>query len=126
MEAGPANAPVLVLLHGNGASSTYWRHQFAGLCDSFKLVAWNAPGVMLSDGFAKEWPDATDFADALSDFLAAIGLGDVSIVGHSLGSRIPQCFILHHPGRVNRLAMTGTGIGSAGRPQKDKEEALAA
>ena len=126
MEAGPADAPVLVLLHGNGTNSTYWRYQFAALCDSFRLVAWNAPGVMLSDGLAKEWPDAKDFADALADFLAAIDLGSVNIVGHSLGSRIAQCFIVHQPGRVSRLAMTGTGVGPKGIPDEQKRSALGA
>ena len=81
---------------------------------------------MLSDGFAKEWPDATDFSDALADFLAAMDLDGVSILGHSLGSRIVQSFILRHPGPVNRLAMSGTGIGPKGISHKEKEEALSA
>src|SRR5262252_10962965 len=51
MEAGRADAPALVLLHGVGANSTHWRFQFAGLSDAFRVVAWNAPGYILSDGF---------------------------------------------------------------------------
>src|SRR3954454_17670167 len=51
MEAGRADAPALVLLHGVGANSLHWRFQFAGLSDAFRVIAWNAPGYILSDGF---------------------------------------------------------------------------
>src|ERR1051326_7014743 len=49
MEAGAAEAPPLVLLHGIGSNSTGWRHQYAALSDRVRLVGWNAPGYMLSD-----------------------------------------------------------------------------
>ncbi len=54
MEAGPAEAPPLVLLHGVGANSMHWRFQLAGLSDRFRVVAWNAPGYVLSDAFKTE------------------------------------------------------------------------
>src|SRR5436309_219800 len=55
MEAGRADAPAIVLLHGVGANSMHWRFQFAGLSDAFRIVAWNAPGYILSDAFKTEW-----------------------------------------------------------------------
>src|SRR5258708_35836754 len=51
MEAGSADAPPLVLLHGVGASSIHWRYQLAGLSDAFHVVALNAPGYILSVAF---------------------------------------------------------------------------
>jgi hypothetical protein len=45
MEAGRADAPSLVLLHGVGANSMHWRFQLAGLSDRFRVIAWNAPGT---------------------------------------------------------------------------------
>src|SRR3954469_22326339 len=56
MEAGRADAPPLVLLHGVGANAMHWRYQLAGLSDAFHVVAWNAPGYILSDAFKAEWP----------------------------------------------------------------------
>ena len=41
-EAGPADAPVILLLHGDGSSSAGYRAQPADLLDSF-MVALNAP-----------------------------------------------------------------------------------
>src|SRR4029077_6311087 len=40
MEAGRADAPALVLLHGVGANSMRWRHPFAGLFHGVPVVAW--------------------------------------------------------------------------------------
>ena len=125
MEAGRVDAPPLVLLHGVGANSMHWRFQLAGLSDRFRVIAWNAPGYMLSDAFAKDTPDCKDFADALADFLAALKLDRVSIVANSFGSRVAQCFAIHHPGRIVRLAMTGVGTGPRGLSDEAKRKVIA-
>jgi pimeloyl-ACP methyl ester carboxylesterase len=125
MEAGRADAPLLVLLHGVGANSMHWRFQLAGLSDRFRVIAWNAPGYMLSDAFAKDTPDCKDFADALADFLGALKLDRVSIVANSFGSRVAQCFAIHHPGRIVRLAMTGVGTGPRGLSDEAKRKVIA-
>src|SRR3954454_8628695 len=125
MEAGRADAPPLVLLHGVGANSTHWRYQLAGLSDAFHVVAWNAPGYVLSDAFKTEWPTCRDYADALADFLAAVKLDRVNIVANSFGSRVAQCFAIHYPDRVIRLAMTGTGVGPKGMSEEDKAKIVA-
>jgi len=125
MEAGRTGAPVIVLLHGVGANSMHWRYQLAGLSDAFRVVAWNAPGYILSDAFKTEWPTCRDYSDALSDFLAAMKLDRVNIVGNSFGSRVAQCFAIHQPSRVIKLAMTGTGIGPKGMSEEDKAKIVA-
>ena len=56
MEAGRADAPAVVFLHGVGGNSMYWRFQLAGLSDRFRVVAWNAPGYVLSDDFRTDTP----------------------------------------------------------------------
>ena len=120
-----APTPALVLLHGVGANSMHWRFQFAGLSDRFRVIAWNAPGYILSDAFKTDWPGCKDFADALADFLAALQLDRVNVAGNSFGSRVAQCFAIHHPGRTLRLAMTGTGIGPRGLAEEDKRKVIA-
>src|SRR5262249_21999953 len=61
---GVAPPPVL-LLHGIGANSLHWRYELAGLADRFRLIAWNAPGYLLSDNLWAETPSCRDYADAL-------------------------------------------------------------
>src|SRR3954449_9843061 len=94
LEAGRADAAAIVLLHGVGANSMHWRFQFAGLSDAFHVVAWNAPGYILSDGFKSDWPTCKDYADALADFLGALKLDRVNIAGNSFGTRVAQCFAI--------------------------------
>ena len=121
MEAGRADAAPLVLLHGVGANSMHWRFQLAGLSDAYRVVAWNAPGYILSDAFKTEWPTCRDYADALADFLRAVKLPErVNLVGNSFGSRVAQCFAIHYPARVTKLAMTGTGVGPKGMTEQEK------
>ena len=125
MEAGRADAPALVLLHGVGANSMHWRFQLAGLSDRYRVIAWNAPGYILSDALKTDNPDCKAFADALNDFLAALNLDRVNIVGNSFGTRVAQCFAIHYPGRIIKLAMTGTGIGPRGLSDEDKQNVIA-
>ncbi|MBX6374559.1 MAG: alpha/beta hydrolase [Acetobacteraceae bacterium] len=127
MEAGRADAPVVVLLHGVGANSLHWRHQYAGLSDRFRVIAWNAPGYMLSDGLRTETPDCGDYARALEDFAEALRLPPrFMIVGNSFGSRVAQCFAAAHPERVARLVMTGTAIGARAMTEAQRAEVMEA
>ena len=125
MEAGRADAPPIVLLHGVGANSMHWRFQLAGLSDRYRVIAWNAPGYVLSDALKTDNPDCKSFADALNDFLAALKLDRVNLVGNSFGTRVAQCFAIHYPGRIIKLAMTGTGIGPRGLSDEEKQKVIA-
>ena len=126
MEAGDPALPPLVLLHGVGANSMHWRFQFAGLSDRWRVVAWNAPGYVLSDNLLAETPTGRDYADALADFLDSLHLGRVHLFGNSFGTRVAQLLALHHPDRVGRLVLTGTGIGRESMPEDEKAKAIAA
>jgi pimeloyl-ACP methyl ester carboxylesterase len=126
LEAGRPDAPVVLLLHGVGANAMHWRHQLAGLSDRYRVIAWNAPGYMMSDGFVKEVAECKDYADAVRDFLTALKIeGAINIVGNSFGSRVAQCFAIHYPERVAKLAMTGTGVGPKDMPEDQKQKIVA-
>ena len=126
MEAGAPDAPPLLLLHGVGANSMHWRFQFAGLGDRFRVIAWNAPGYMLTDNLAKESPEGRDYADALVDFLDAQGIGRCDVVANSFGSRVAQCVAWFHPGRIARMVLTGTAIGQRAMAPEARAALLAA
>ena len=90
MAAGPPEASPLLLLHGIGANSLHWRFQFAAFGDRFRVIAWNAPGYLLSDNLIAETPNARDYADALDDFLRALDISDFDLVANSFGTRRPD------------------------------------
>src|ERR1700691_3335496 len=125
MEAGRSDAPPIVLLHGVGANSMHWRYQLAGLSDRYHVVAWNAPGYILSDALKTDNPNCETFANALNDFLAAVKLHRINLVGTSFGSRVAQCFALYYPGRIIKLVMTGTGIGPHNMSEENSSKIIA-
>jgi pimeloyl-ACP methyl ester carboxylesterase len=126
MEAGDAAAPPLLLLHGIGANSMHWRFQFAGLSDRFRVIAWNAPGYMLTDNLAAQSPEARDYADACADFMDAAGITRCDVLANSFGSRIAACVAWFHPGRIARMVLTGTAIGQRDMPEDAREKLLTA
>jgi pimeloyl-ACP methyl ester carboxylesterase len=122
MEAGKADAPVVMLLHGIGANSFYWRYQFKALGERYRVIAWNAPGYVLTDPLRKDRPACEDYADAFAAFADALGVRRFALVGNSFGSSIAQCFALRHPDRVERMALSGTSVGSKSTPAEEREK----
>ena len=112
MEAGLPEAPPLVLLHGIGSNSMGWRFQYAGLADRYRVIGWNAPGYMLSDNLLAETPGHPDYAGALSDFLAALGIARFDLLANSFGTRVAQAFAHYHPGRIERAVFTGASVAA--------------
>jgi pimeloyl-ACP methyl ester carboxylesterase len=125
MEAGQSKLPPVLLLHGIGANSLHWRYQLASLASRFRLIAWNAPGYMLSDNLRAETPSGRDYSDALDDFLKALGVAGFNIVANSFGTRVAQSFAYHYPGRIDRAIFTGTSIARAASPE-ERAQALKA
>ena len=121
-EAGAANAPVVMLMHGIGANSYFWRYQFAGLSDRWRVIAWNAPGYILTDNLRKERPECDDYAEAFAAFADAMGVQRFALIGNSFGSAVAQCFTLRYAARVERLALSGVSIGSMSTPPAEREQ----
>jgi pimeloyl-ACP methyl ester carboxylesterase len=111
MEAGSPTAPTIVMMHGIGGSSVDWRYQLNELSDTYHVIAWNAPGYMLSDGLKAEKPSRKEYADALADFLNALKLDKVYLVGNSFGSAVAQCFAYYYPERVIKMVFLGAIAG---------------
>lgn len=113
MAAGAVDAPPILFLHGLGANSMYWRHQYAALGDRFRVIGWNAPGYMLTDAFVAATPTGRDYAEAVIGLADALGIGSFFLVGNSFGSAVAQCVAGCFPERVRRMVLTGTGLGVA-------------
>jgi pimeloyl-ACP methyl ester carboxylesterase len=125
MEAGQPDLPPLVLLHGIGANSCHWRYQLSALAKRYRVIAWNAPGYMLSDNLRAETPSDRDYADALNDFLSALGIVSFDVVANPFGTAIAQRFAYYHPGRIKRAIFTGTSVAKP-ITAKERVESLSA
>ncbi|MGG5887490.1 alpha/beta fold hydrolase [Falsiroseomonas sp. HC035] len=125
MQTGAGSATILCL-HGIGANSMGWRFTLAGLAAHARIIAWNAPGYLMSDYFAAEAPSAEAYADVAVALLDALGVRDpVCVAGSSFGSMIGVCLAVRHPGRVARLALIGTSRGQRWKGPEGRAAMLA-
>ena len=105
--------PPLVLLHGFLCDSRCWRRQLEDLSDSFRVVAWDAPGA----GSSSDPPDpftSTDWAQCLGAFLDLVGIERAQILGLSWGGILGQEFYRLYPDRVLALILCDTYAGWKG------------
>src|ERR1700724_1983097 len=104
-EAGPKDAPTLLLLHGLPSSSRMFAPLFARLSDSFHLVAPDYPGFGHSD-----WPDPKKFAytfdhiaEIMGHFTEALGLSHFTLYMQDYGGPVGFRMVLEHPERAKAL-----------------------
>jgi pimeloyl-ACP methyl ester carboxylesterase len=125
MEAGQGEATILCL-HGIGANSMGWRFALNGLAGTARVIAWNAPGYLLSDHFVDEAPSAARYVDVAVALLGALGVaGPVHLAGSSFGSMLGACMAARHPGRVASLALMGTSRGQRWKGDEGRAAMLA-
>lgn len=104
-EAGPKDAPTILLLHGLPSSSRMFQSLFTRLADSYHLVAPDYPGFGHSD-----WPDPKHFdytfdriASVMTDFSQVLGLSHYTLYMQDYGGPVGFRMALAHPERVQSL-----------------------
>jgi pimeloyl-ACP methyl ester carboxylesterase len=124
-EAGPSDAPTLLLLHGFPSSSRMFESLFALLADRYHLVAPDYPGFGHSD-----WPDPKAFdytfdhiASVMEDFTQSIGLSRYTLYMQDYGGPVGFRMALRHPERVEALIVQNAvahneGLGAIWKPRR--------
>jgi pimeloyl-ACP methyl ester carboxylesterase len=104
-EAGPANAPAILLLHGLPSSSRMFEPLFARLSDRYHLVAPDYPGFGHSD-----WPNPQEFAytfdniaKVMGHLSETLGLTRYTLYMQDYGGPVGFRMVLAHPERVDAL-----------------------
>lgn len=112
--------PVALFVHGVLLNSYLWRHQLAGLSDVRRCIAVD----LLAHGDTEIAPDQdvsmTANADMLAEFLDALGIKDVDLVGNDSGGGIAQIFAASHPERVRSLTLTDCDVHDNWPPEAFK------
>jgi pimeloyl-ACP methyl ester carboxylesterase len=124
-EAGPQDAPTLLLLHGLPSSSRMFEPLLARLSDRYHLVAPDYPGFGHSD-----WPDPKQFAytfdhtaDIMNQFAEALGLARYTLYMQDYGGPVGFRMALAHPDRVEALIVQNAvahneGLGELWKPRR--------
>jgi pimeloyl-ACP methyl ester carboxylesterase len=111
-EAGPADAPVLLLPHGYPCSSFQFRHLMPALADRWRTLAPDFPGFGYSDtpDPARFSYDFDAFAQMLDDFAKAMKLSRYCLWLHDYGSQIGLRHAIARPGRIAGLIIQNGDI----------------
>lgn len=106
-EAGPKDAPVILLLHGFPTSSHMFRNLIPVLADEFHLVAPDYPGYGYSS-----MPTVNEFAytfdnlaDVIEKFTEKVGLKEYTLYVMDYGAPVGYRLATRHPDRVQGLVV---------------------
>jgi len=100
-QLGAVDAPPLVALHGLGEQAASFDPVAAELAARFRVLAVDLRGHGESD-----WPGWYTFEQMAADVLGlcdALGLDEVTLIGHSMGGMVGYLIAQQQPGRVRRL-----------------------
>lgn len=105
-EAGPADGPLVVLLHGFPEFWYGWRHQVDALADAgYRVAIPDQRGYNLSDKpKGRAAYDVDVLAGDVLGLVDALGAQKFRLVGHDWGAGVGWWVALQHPERLERFA----------------------
>jgi pimeloyl-ACP methyl ester carboxylesterase len=104
--ASQSEHPPLVLIHGAGGSHLHWPPEMRRMSGE-TVYSLDLPGHGQSVGDSEE--SIVGYARRLLEWLDALTLGEVVLVGHSMGGAISLTVSLEAPHRVRGLVLVGSG-----------------
>jgi pimeloyl-ACP methyl ester carboxylesterase len=104
-EAGAADAPALVLLHGFPSASHMFRDLIPLLAGRFRLIAPDLPGFGRSDMPPRTTFDYTfdHLAAVIDRFTEVLGLGRFALYVFDYGAPVGFRIAMRHPGRISAI-----------------------
>lgn len=107
LEAGPREAPPVLLIHGIPTSSSLWRHVLRFLAADFRCVAPDLMGL----GRTEVEPGAVPLhmnaqAEMLEELMGALGHPTFAVVAHDQGGAAAQILAARRPERLTALVLT--------------------
>lgn len=116
VEQGPADAPVIVLVHGYTASLDTWRPWMGQLGD-YRVIALDLPGHGLTRAPADWRPSPAAYAAVIEQAAARLKLEKFVLVGQSMGGFAAWEYALAHPDRLNGLVLVDASGWPDDRPE---------
>ena len=114
LEAG--DGPTL-LLHGHEQSATSWRWVIPALARTHRVLALSLPGHGDTAPAAGVYTPGSDTAPFVADFLDALRVGPLHVVGHSAGGAVALRLALTDPARIHTLVLVDSaGLGREVHP----------
>ena len=104
----------LLAIHGGGPGATGWSNfnqNIPELAKHFRLILIDLPQYGKSDPVVIHGPRFSYYANAVKNFVDALGIDTINILGNSLGGATAMKFAIDYPDRIAKLMVMGAPTG---------------
>lgn len=112
--------PVMILLHGFGASTFSWREVLQPLANAGTVIAFDRPAFGLTERpMPGEWEGESPYSlnsqiQLLIGLMDQLGVEKAVLIGNSAGGTVAVAAALAHPERVSALVLVDAAIYAGG------------
>ena len=103
LEAG--TGPPVLLLHGHEQSAASWRWVIPALARTHRVLALSLPGHGETDPAVGGYAPGRDLTPFVADFLTALNVGVLDLVGNSVGGSVALRLALANQAAVRTLTL---------------------
>ncbi len=108
LDPNPEGSPILLLLHGLGATAESWHFQLSELCArGYRLIAPDLPGFGCSPSKGRRW-NLDRVVEQVIAMMDRLGAGRFIAAGISMGGAAVLVMAYRHPSRVQGLILINT------------------
>lgn len=97
----------IIMVHGLGGNATHWQRNIESLSKNYKCIAVDLPGYGSSDKVLSNDSTAqlSFYATILLQFIEALKLNQVALMGHSMGAQVAILTALKAPEKISKLIL---------------------
>jgi pimeloyl-ACP methyl ester carboxylesterase len=100
------NTPIVLMQHFTGTMDSWDPLVVSGLAKNRTVIVFDNVGVASSSGTTPD--NVAQMAIDARDFISALGLEKVDLLGYSLGGMVAQELVANHPDLARRILLVGT------------------
>jgi pimeloyl-ACP methyl ester carboxylesterase len=105
LDWGNTSNPTIIMLHGFAQQSHSWDFVALGLCDKFRIVAFDQRGHGDSDWSEGHKYSLNDYHNDIDNLVEHLGLTETLMVGMSMGGRNAFTYAANHQDLVSALVV---------------------
>jgi len=104
LEAGPADAPAVILLHGTAGSLENFSANYAAYARHFRVIGIDMLGCGWTDKPDHDYL-INDYVEHVRGFMDVMGINKTAVVGVSLGGWVGAALAQAYPARIDKLVL---------------------
>ena len=104
VQAGPADAPALIMLHGTGGTWEAYMATLGPHAEHFNCFAIDFLGSGYSDKPSRDY-EIADYVQQVAAFMEAVDVEKTSLIGISLGAWVAVRFASTHPDKTVKVVL---------------------